>query len=133
MLAIGLVVDDAIVVLENVYRHMEMGKTRRQAAIDGLKEIGFAVLATTISLVAVFVPLAFLQGIGGAAVQRIRIDGGGGGADLGVCGADADADALFADAEAAARGGNIGPRGRSTRSSSGWIGRIARTLGIVRK
>lgn len=62
VLAIGLVVDDAIVVLENIFRHMEMGKTRRQAAIDGSKEIGFAVLATTISLVAVFVPLAFLQG-----------------------------------------------------------------------
>jgi multidrug efflux pump len=62
VLAIGLVVDDAIVVLENVFRHMEMGKSRRQAALDGSKEIGFAVLATTISLVAVFVPLAFLQG-----------------------------------------------------------------------
>ncbi len=62
VLAIGLVVDDAIVVLENVYRHMEMGKSRRQAAIDGSKEIGFAVMATTITLVAVFVPLAFLEG-----------------------------------------------------------------------
>jgi len=62
VLAIGLVVDDAIVMLENIYRHMEMGKTRWQAAIDGAKEIGFAVLATTIALVAVFVPLAFLTG-----------------------------------------------------------------------
>ncbi len=62
VLAIGLVVDDAIVVLENVYRHMEMGKSRWQAALDGSKEIGFAVIATTISLVAVFVPLAFLTG-----------------------------------------------------------------------
>ena len=62
VLAIGLVVDDAIVVLENVYRHMEMGKRRVQAALDGSKEIGFAVLATTITLVAVFVPLAFLTG-----------------------------------------------------------------------
>lgn len=62
VLAIGLVVDDAIVVLENVYRHMEMGKSRWQAAIDGSKEIGFAVIATTIALVAVFVPLAFLTG-----------------------------------------------------------------------
>jgi len=62
VLAIGLVVDDAIVVLENIYRHMEMGKTRWQAAIDGSKEIGFAVIATTISLVAVFIPLAFLTG-----------------------------------------------------------------------
>jgi multidrug efflux pump len=62
VLAIGLVVDDAIVVLENVYRHMEMGKGRWQAAFDGSKEIGFAVVATTVSLVAVFVPLAFLTG-----------------------------------------------------------------------
>jgi multidrug efflux pump len=62
VLAIGLVVDDAIVVLENVYRHMEMGKTRWQAALDGSTEIGFAVIATTIALVAVFVPLAFLTG-----------------------------------------------------------------------
>ncbi len=62
VLAIGLVVDDAIVVLENVYRHIEMGKHRRRAAFDGSKEIGFAVIATTITLVAVFVPLAFLTG-----------------------------------------------------------------------
>jgi multidrug efflux pump len=62
VLAIGLVVDDAIVVLENVYRHMEMGKSRWQAALDGSNEIGFAVIATTIALVAVFVPLAFLTG-----------------------------------------------------------------------
>jgi len=62
VLAIGLVVDDAIVVLENIYRHMEMGKSRRQAALDGSSEIGFAVIATTLALVAVFVPLAFLTG-----------------------------------------------------------------------
>ncbi len=62
VLAIGLVVDDAIVVLENIFRHMEMGKTRWQAALDGSTEIGFAVIATTIALVAVFVPLAFLTG-----------------------------------------------------------------------
>ncbi|MCB1184928.1 efflux RND transporter permease subunit [bacterium] len=62
VLAIGLVVDDAIVVLENVVRHVEMGKSRRKAAFDGTKEIGFAVLATTIALVAVFIPVAFLTG-----------------------------------------------------------------------
>ncbi len=62
VLSIGLVVDDAIVVLENIYRHMEKGKTRWQASIDGSKEIGFAVVSTTIALVAVFVPLAFLSG-----------------------------------------------------------------------
>jgi multidrug efflux pump len=62
VLAIGLVVDDAIVVLENIVRHMEMGKGRMRAALDGSKEIGFAVLATTITLVAVFVPVSFLTG-----------------------------------------------------------------------
>jgi multidrug efflux pump len=62
VLAIGLVIDDAIIVLENIYRHMEMGKTRWQASIDGSKEIGFAIVATTISLIAVFIPLAFLTG-----------------------------------------------------------------------
>ena len=62
VLAIGLVVDDAIIVLENIYRHMEMGKSRWQAAMDGSKEIGFAIISTTITLVAVFIPLAFLSG-----------------------------------------------------------------------
>ena len=73
VLAIGLVVDDAIVMLENVYRHLEMGKTRRQAAFDGAKEIGFAILATTISLVAVFVPVAFLQGTVGRLFNEFGI------------------------------------------------------------
>ena len=62
VLAIGLVVDDAIVMLENIYRHMEMGKSRMQAAFDGSKEIGFAIVATTVALVAVFIPLTFLTG-----------------------------------------------------------------------
>ncbi len=62
VLAIGLVVDDAIVMLENIHRHMEMGKPRMRAAVDGAREIGFAILATTITLVAVFVPVAFLTG-----------------------------------------------------------------------
>ena len=73
VLAIGLVVDDAIVMLENVYRHLEMGKTRRQAALDGSKEIGFAIMATTISLVAVFVPVAFLQGTVGRLFNEFGI------------------------------------------------------------
>ncbi len=54
--------DDAIVMLENIYRHMEMGKSRMQAAFDGAKEIGFAIVATTIALVAIFIPVAFLTG-----------------------------------------------------------------------
>ena len=62
-LAIGIVVDDAIIVLENAYRHQEeLGESPEVAAINGTREIAFAVIATTISLVAVFTPLAFLQG-----------------------------------------------------------------------
>ena len=62
MLAIGLVVDDAIVVLENIYRRMENGEPPLLAAVDGTREIGFAVIATTMVLVAVFLPISFLQG-----------------------------------------------------------------------
>lgn len=62
VLAIGLVVDDAIVVLENIYRKVEEGQRGLLAALDGSKEIGFAVIATTLVLVAVFVPLSFVQG-----------------------------------------------------------------------
>jgi multidrug efflux pump len=62
VLAIGLVVDDAIVVLENIYRRIEDGQPPLLAALEGSKEIGFAVVATTLVLVAVFVPLSFLQG-----------------------------------------------------------------------
>ncbi|NYE25949.1 efflux RND transporter permease subunit [Pigmentiphaga litoralis] len=62
VLAIGLVVDDAIVVLENIFRHIEEGKTRIQAALLGAKEIGFAVVAMTLTLVTVYAPLAFATG-----------------------------------------------------------------------
>ncbi len=62
VVAVGLVVDDAIVMLENVYRHIEMNKPRMQAALDGSKEIGFAVIAMTLTLVAVFAPVAFSPG-----------------------------------------------------------------------
>ena len=62
VLAIGLVVDDAIVVLENIYRRIEDGQKPLLAALDGSREIGFAVIATTGVLVAVFVPLSFIDG-----------------------------------------------------------------------
>jgi len=62
VLAIGLVVDDAIVVLENIYRRIEDGQRPLLAALEGSHEIGFAVVATTLVLVAVFVPLSFIQG-----------------------------------------------------------------------
>ncbi|MEE4174156.1 MAG: efflux RND transporter permease subunit [Xanthomonadales bacterium] len=62
VLAIGLVVDDAIVVLENIYRRIEEGQKPLLAALDGSREIGFAVIATTLVLVSVFVPLSFIEG-----------------------------------------------------------------------
>ena len=65
VLAIGLVVDDAIVVLENIYTKIEGGMEPMQAGIDGTKEIFFAVLSTTIALAAVFLPVIFLQGLTG--------------------------------------------------------------------
>jgi HAE1 family hydrophobic/amphiphilic exporter-1 len=64
-LAIGVLIDDAIVVRENIVRHMEMGFDRRTAASHGTKEIGLAVAATTFSIIAVFIPVAFMPGISG--------------------------------------------------------------------
>jgi multidrug efflux pump len=62
VLAIGLVVDDAIVVLENIYRHIETGMSPQHAALTGTSEIGFAVLAMTLTLAAVYLPVAFIRG-----------------------------------------------------------------------
>jgi len=62
-LSVGLLIDDAIVVRENIVRHVRLGKTPRQAALEGTREIGLAVLATTFTLCAVFVPVAFMGGI----------------------------------------------------------------------
>jgi multidrug efflux pump len=62
VLAIGLVVDDAIVVLENIVRRMELGEPPLLAAVDGSREIGFAVIATTLVLIAVFLPISFVPG-----------------------------------------------------------------------
>ena len=62
-LCVGLLIDDAIVVRENIVRHVQMGKTSYQASMDGTKEIGLAVLATTFSIVAVFLPVGFMGGI----------------------------------------------------------------------
>ena len=62
VLAIGLVVDDAIVVLENIYRHIEAGMAPLQAALKGANEIGFAVVAMTLTLAAVYAPIAFMTG-----------------------------------------------------------------------
>eukprot|EP01032_Pedospumella_encystans_P016815 gene16815-19167_t len=64
-LAIGVLIDDAIVVRENIVRHMQMGSDRRKAALDGTAEIGLAVAATTFSIMAVFIPVAFMPGMPG--------------------------------------------------------------------
>jgi HAE1 family hydrophobic/amphiphilic exporter-1 len=62
-LSVGFVVDDAIVMLENIHRHMEMGKDPLRAALDGSQEIGFTILSMTLSLVAVFIPILLLGGL----------------------------------------------------------------------
>ncbi len=73
VLAIGLVVDDAIVVMENIYTKIERGIAPKEAAIEGSKEIFFAVIATTITLVAVFFPIVFLQGVTGRLFREFSI------------------------------------------------------------
>jgi len=73
ILAVGFVVDDAIVVLENITRHMEMGKDRMRAALEGAQEIGFTVLSMTVSLAAVFIPILFMQGILGRLFREFAV------------------------------------------------------------
>lgn len=72
-LVVGILVDDSIVVLENIYRHLEMGKTRMQAALDGRNEIGFTALAITLVDVVVFLPLAVSGGIIGAILREFSL------------------------------------------------------------
>jgi multidrug efflux pump len=73
VLAIGLVVDDAIVVLENIYRHIEDGMEPVQASFKGMKEIGFAVVAMTLTLAAVFAPIAFTEGRTGKLITEFAL------------------------------------------------------------
>ena len=72
-LSVGFVVDDAIVMLENIVRHMEMGKSRREAAFIASREIGFTIISMTISLVAVFIPVLFLGGIVGRLLHEFSV------------------------------------------------------------
>lgn len=72
-LAIGLLIDDAVVVRENIFKHLERGKSPRQAALDGTKEIALSVLATTMTIVAVFMPIAFVKGIAGQFFRQFGI------------------------------------------------------------
>jgi len=73
VLAIGLVVDDTIVVLENIYRRMEAGETPLVAAFNGARQVGFAVIATTIVVISVFLPLAFIEGSVGRLFSEFAI------------------------------------------------------------
>ncbi len=73
ILAIGFVVDDAIVMLENIVRHMEMGKRPLQAALDGSKEIGFTIVSMTLSLAAVFIPVLFMGGVLGRLFNEFAV------------------------------------------------------------
>ena len=72
-LGVGFVVDDAIVMLENVVRHMEMGKDALTAALDGAREIGFTIMSMTLSLAAVFIPVLFMGGILGRLLHEFAV------------------------------------------------------------
>ena len=72
-LSVGFVVDDAIVVLENIVRHMEMGESAFEAALKGSREIGFTVISMTISLAAVFIPILFMGGILGRLFREFAV------------------------------------------------------------
>ena len=72
-LSVGFVVDDAIVMLENIVRHMEMGETPIEAALNGSKEIGFTIISMTISLAAVFIPILFMGGILGRLFHEFAV------------------------------------------------------------
>src|SRR5262252_1834361 len=72
-LSVGFVVDDAIVMLENIVRHLEMGKTVMEAAVDGANEIGFTILSMTLSLAAVFIPVLFMGGVLGRILNEFAV------------------------------------------------------------
>jgi HAE1 family hydrophobic/amphiphilic exporter-1 len=72
-LSTGFVVDDAIVMLENIIRHMEMGKDRMQAALDGSREIAFTIVSMTVSLAAVFIPVLFMRGLVGRLLHEFSV------------------------------------------------------------
>jgi len=72
-LSVGFVVDDAIVMLENIVRHMEMGESRMYAAVNAAREIGFTILSMTFSLVAVFIPVLFMSGIVGRLLHEFSV------------------------------------------------------------
>ena len=73
-LCVGFVVDDAIVMLENITRHIELGEQPMQASIKGSREVGFTILSMTLSLVAVFIPIIFMGGVIGRMFSEFGLD-----------------------------------------------------------
>ena len=100
-LAVGFVVDDAIVMLENIVRHMEMGKSPMQAAFEGSQEVGFTILSMTLSLATVFIPLMFMGGIIGRLFKEFAVTIMVAILDVGLRVALAHADAVQPPAQAA--------------------------------
>ncbi|MDB5600364.1 MAG: acriflavine resistance protein [Xanthobacteraceae bacterium] len=72
-IAVGFVVDDAIVVIENIVRHLENGKSKLEAAIDGAREVGFTIISMTVSLIAVFIPILLMGGIVGRLFREFAV------------------------------------------------------------
>ena len=100
----GFVVDDAIVMIENIVRHMENGESAMSASLRGASEIGFTVISLTVSLIAVFIPLLVHVRVGRPHVPRVRADTDDCGRDFGGGLADADTDDVLAPPEACGRG-----------------------------
>ena len=73
ILSVGFVVDDAIVMLENIYRHIEMGEDPLEASLTGSREIGFTIVSMTLSLAAVFIPVLFMGGVLGRLFREFSV------------------------------------------------------------
>ena len=130
-ISVGFVVDDAIVVVENIYRHIEDGMTPKEAALKGSREIGFTVVSISVSLVAVFIPLLLMGGIVGRLFREfsITVTAAIAVSALGVVDSGADAvRALRCTAKASSTGQS---GGRSKRCSIGMLSFYRRTLDRV--
>ena len=113
-IAVGFVVDDAIVMIENIVRYIEQGETPFAAAIKGAGQIGFTIVSITFSLIAVFIPLLFMGGIIGRLFREFAVTVTRRGGGLGLRLADPDADDVLALPDA---------RGRS--EEAGRLNRVA--------
>ena len=130
ILSIGFVVDDAIVMLENIVRHIENGEKPLEAALKGSKEIGFTILSMTMSLAAVFIPILFMSGILGRLFREFAVTISRGDPDFGrgVDHPDADAVQPLPAGRPHARQGFAGAHGQQLRgaaprpTSGAWAG-----------